>query len=232
MLRRFAFPLLLLVVLLVYLGTAGGRAILDDGDALYAHIAQEMVRSDEWVTPYANGVRFLDKPPMMYWLMGFGYRIFGFTEFAARLPSALAVIGIGVVVFMTTRKWAGHNAAIVAFTASTLCIGTFLFTRMVFPDILFLFFLTLSLKGFLEYTWMNGTRSYRRCCSCGGSRGGVEQGVDRAGLPAAIIGLFTLWSGNMRLRIRDPKGRSFSPCLPSHSIYWRLREIPDSSGIT
>jgi len=199
MLRRFAFPLLLLVVLLVYLGTAGGRAILDDGDALYAHIAQEMVRSDEWVTPYANGVRFLDKPPMMYWLMGFGYRIFGFTEFAARLPSALAVIGIGVVVFMTTRKWAGHNAAIVAFTASTLCIGTFLFTRMVFPDILFLFFLTLSLKGFLEWYMDERNPLLPALLFYAAAAGAVlSKGLIGLVFPAAIIGLFTLWSGNIR----------------------------------
>ena len=90
MLRRFAFPLLLLVVLLVYLGTAGGRAILDDGDALYAHIAQEMVRSDECYPIREWGA----VSRQAHDVLAYGLRVqdFGFTEFAARLPSALAVI--------------------------------------------------------------------------------------------------------------------------------------------
>lgn len=89
MFRRFSLLLLIALVAAVYLYTATSRAILDDGDALYAHIGQQMAKSGDWVTPYANSVRFLDKPPMMYWLMTSAYRVFGFNELAARFPSAL-----------------------------------------------------------------------------------------------------------------------------------------------
>src|SRR5213592_4473063 len=61
--RRLYLPLLLVLVSGTYLYTATERAVLDDGDALYAHIAQQMVARGDWVTPHANGVRFLDKPP-------------------------------------------------------------------------------------------------------------------------------------------------------------------------
>jgi len=62
------YPAILLIVTAAIYMLPAGRAILDDGNALYAHIAQQMVQRGDWVTPYANGVRFLDKPPLMFWL--------------------------------------------------------------------------------------------------------------------------------------------------------------------
>jgi 4-amino-4-deoxy-L-arabinose transferase-like glycosyltransferase len=150
MLKKIALPLLLLIAF-VYLYTATSRAILDDGDALYASVARQMVESGDWITPYANGVRFLDKPPMMYWLMGLTYAALGVNEFAARLPSVLAVLGIGLLLYVTGKKYAGQPAGFAAGLAGTFCVGMFLFTIMVFPDILFVFFLMASLCAFLNW---------------------------------------------------------------------------------
>jgi 4-amino-4-deoxy-L-arabinose transferase-like glycosyltransferase len=200
MLRRFIFPaVLLMAAALLYLSTAGGYAILDDGDALYAHIAQQMARSGEWVTPYANGVRFLDKPPMMYWLMGFAYRMFGFDEFAARLPSVLAVLGIGIILFSIGKKWATPSAGLIAGAASTFCIGAFLFTRMVFPDVLFVFFLTLSLGAFLGWYQDERNPVFPAMIFYASAAGAVlSKGLIGLVFPTAIILLFLLWSGKLR----------------------------------
>ena len=151
MFRKLSLPLLLLLISSVYLYTATSKTILDDNDALYATVAQQMISRGEWVTPYANGVRFLDKPPMMYWLMALAYEVFGVSEFAARLPSVLAVLGTGVLLYFLGKKAGGHTSGFTAGVAAAFCVGTFLFTRMVFPDILFVFLLTLSLCSFLEW---------------------------------------------------------------------------------
>jgi len=151
MLKKIILPLLLLLTSSVYLYTATNRAILDDGDALYASVARQMVERGDWVTPYANGVRFLDKPPMMYWLMGLAYKILGITEVAARLPSFLAILGIGCLIYLMGKQCAGFPAGFTASSACFFCVGTFLFTLMVFPDILLVFFLTVSLYGFLKW---------------------------------------------------------------------------------
>ena len=151
MTKKLMLPLLLLLTSSVYLYTATNRAILDDGDALYASVARQMVERNDWVTPYANGVRFLDKPPMMYWLMGLSYKAFGINEIAARLPSLLAIIGIGVLLYLMGKQCAGASAGFTAASACFFCVGMFLFTLMVFPDILFVFFLTVSLYGFLKW---------------------------------------------------------------------------------
>jgi 4-amino-4-deoxy-L-arabinose transferase-like glycosyltransferase len=127
------------------------RAVLDDGDALYAVAAQQMVERGDWVTPYANGVRFLDKPPMMYWLMGASYLLLGTTEFAARLPTVLAVLATGVLLFLAARDVGRPAAGVVSALAFVLCVGTFLFTRMVFPDMLFVLMMTATIYAFLRW---------------------------------------------------------------------------------
>jgi len=154
---RRAALLLIVCIGAVYLGTATDRAIMDDGDALYASIARQMAVRGDWVTPWADGVRFLDKPPMMYWLMGIAFLLLGAGEFAARLPSVLAVAGISLLLFSMAKKHAGVAAGWLAGLASAFCVGTFLFTRMVFPDILFVFFLTLALYAF--WKWYEDPRS-------------------------------------------------------------------------
>jgi 4-amino-4-deoxy-L-arabinose transferase-like glycosyltransferase len=151
MARKLASLSLLLLVSSVYFYTATGRAIMDDGDALYASVAQQMVERGDWITPYANGVRFLDKPPFMYWLMGTAYRLLGMNEFAARLPSVLSVLGTGWLLFLIGKKSGDPSAAMIMAVTGTMSVGTFLFTRQVFPDMLLVFFLTLALFAF--YAW-------------------------------------------------------------------------------
>ncbi len=188
---KWTVPLLLLLMATVYVATASDRAIMDDGDALYASVARQMVVRGDWVTPYADGVRFLDKPPMMYWLMGISYLVFGVSEFAARFPSALAVIGVGCLLCLMGRKHVNAAAGFFAGLAVAFCVGTFLFTRMVFPDIIFVFFLTLSLHAFLE--WYADPSAPRRpallmFASLAGAV--LTKGLIGVVFPAAIVALF------------------------------------------
>ncbi len=202
MLKKIAFPLLLILVSSIYFFTARDIAILDDGDALYAHAARQMLQSGDWVTPYADGVRFLDKPPMMYWSMAVAYKIFGQNEFAARFPSALAVLGISILIFLMGKKAVDESTGLIAGIAASFCLGTFLFTRMVFPDILLVFFLTLALFCFL--IWYADEKNpllpalffYAALAASV-----LTKSLIGLVFPCAIIFIFLLWSGNIgRLR--------------------------------
>ncbi len=92
-----------LVILLVVLGLPitllglGSPALYDPHESLYAEVAREMVVRGDWLTPHLNGTRYLDKPPLFYWLIAIAYTVFGVSEFSARLPIALAGLG-GVLV--------------------------------------------------------------------------------------------------------------------------------------
>ncbi|HEX7894816.1 MAG TPA: glycosyltransferase family 39 protein, partial [Terriglobales bacterium] len=55
----------------------------------YAQVAREMLARHDWVTPTLSGVPWLEKPPLYYWQAMISYRIFGVSDWAARLPAVV-----------------------------------------------------------------------------------------------------------------------------------------------
>jgi 4-amino-4-deoxy-L-arabinose transferase-like glycosyltransferase len=208
MFRKLAPLFLLLVTSAVYLVTATDRALLDDGDALYAAIALQMAEGGDWVTPVVNGVRFLDKPPMMYWLMALSFRTIGHSEFAARLPSALAVVGTSWLLYLIASGSVHRVNGFIAGLVSAMCVGTFLFTRMVFPDILLVFFLTLAMAAFWRWYRDPGGPARPALLYCAALAGAVlTKGIVGILFPAAIVILFLAWSRDLAALRRFPFGK-------------------------
>ena len=85
--------------------------LLDDADSVHAEVAREMVQSCNYVTLYANGIRYLEKAPLLYWSMAAGYRTFGVNEAAARVPLALYVLALLLVVEHFARRIAASQRA-------------------------------------------------------------------------------------------------------------------------
>src|SRR2546430_5984022 len=83
----------LLVAALIFLGCiVSPPSLMDDMDATQAQIARTMLDSGDWVTARINGVIYLEKPPLKYWLIALSFRVFGVTAWAARIPTALAPV--------------------------------------------------------------------------------------------------------------------------------------------
>jgi 4-amino-4-deoxy-L-arabinose transferase-like glycosyltransferase len=80
----------------------GYPSLLDPDEAHYAELTREMLHSGSWLVPLLDGKPFIDKPVLFHWLQGASVVLLGETEFAARLPSALAALAL----FAATR-WAG-----------------------------------------------------------------------------------------------------------------------------
>src|SRR6202166_5397246 len=79
----------------LYIGTAGRPALDDeDVDAAHAMVSQEMLARHDYVVMYMDGVRYLIRPPMHFWLVGASYKVLGESEFATRLPIGFAAGGI------------------------------------------------------------------------------------------------------------------------------------------
>src|SRR5690242_9285560 len=101
---------------------------MDDVDAVQAQISRNMLQSGDWVTPRLDGVAYLEKSPMGYWLTATSYRIFGVADWVARLPLAFAVIILCYVTF-GFASWAfGHDAGLCSGLVLSTCVGLFLFT--------------------------------------------------------------------------------------------------------
>lgn len=79
---------------IVFLWHLGSTGLLDETEPLFAEAARQMTVTGDWLTPYFNGEHRFDKPPLIYWLMAIGYQTLGVNEWAVRLPSALAAIGV------------------------------------------------------------------------------------------------------------------------------------------
>ncbi len=122
----------------------------DDVDAVQAQIARNMLTSGNWVTARLDGVVYLEKSPLIYWLMAISYKIFGVHDWAARIPIVLSCIGLA---WLTAAfgMWAfGKRAGFYAGLCIATCVGLWLFTRILIPDVMLTFTVTLAMWAFLR----------------------------------------------------------------------------------
>jgi len=162
--RRVAYWALAAVFLAVYVGSMFTPGLLDDADSTHAEAAREMVVSGDYVTLHINGVRYLEKAPLPYWLVAISYKIFGVNEFTTRLPMVLSVMLLGLLGFCWGRRAFGERTGIYAGLFVYTCAGIYLFTRILIPEVLLslliagalYFFLTPLEAGAAAWRWYAG----------------------------------------------------------------------------
>lgn len=137
--------LLAIIFAVVYLGSMFSPPLLDDADSTHAEAAREMLARGDYVTLHVNGIRYLEKAPLPYWLTAGSFRLFGINEFAARVPTVLAVLLLGWLGLAWGRRAFGERAGIYAGLFVLTCAGVFLFTRIFIPDVLLSLLIAASL---------------------------------------------------------------------------------------
>lgn len=140
-----------LVAAMVFLSNIGSPPhLMDDVDAVQAQIARNMLTSGDWVTARLDGVAYLEKSPMLYWMMAASFRVFGVYDWSARLPLALACVVLCWILYRFGRwafdEVAGTYAGIILSTS----IGLYLFTRILIPDAIVTLSITVALWAFLR----------------------------------------------------------------------------------
>ena len=123
--------------------------LLDDADSVHAEVAREMLLRHDPVTLYANGIRYLEKAPFLYWSMAASMKLFGTHPAAARFPIALTVLALAFFAEAFARRAfhsarAGFYAAIILLSS----FGIFIFSRILLPDIDICLWLTLAMLCF------------------------------------------------------------------------------------
>ncbi|MEO6910739.1 MAG: glycosyltransferase family 39 protein [Edaphobacter sp.] len=158
--RRWSLHSIVLLVLAWLILQIGGLftpGLLDDVDSVYIEIAREMLHRHDFVTPYIDGIRFFDKPPLMYWMAAGSMHLFGIHDWAARLPLALSVLALLFAVYALGIRFfseispASHpdRGGFYAALAMATSIGPYLYTRFYIPDILLALWMTLAVHLFL-----------------------------------------------------------------------------------
>lgn len=183
----YAGPALLAVAALVaalYLGGLGAYPLANATESLYAEIAREMLRTGHLIVPRLDGVVYLQKPPLLYWLAAGSFAAFGVGTGAARLVCALAGLAAIVATGTMARRFSGRTAALYAVLVLATS-GGFLFTAHVFffATLLTLWTATALLAGFRWYE--TGSRRALRLAALALALGVLTKGL----VALAIVGL-------------------------------------------
>src|ERR1017187_4637325 len=136
---------------IIYLGAIiSPPSLMDDVDSVQAQIARGMLTSGDWVTARLDGLKYLEQPPLVYWAIAGSFRVFGVHGWAAGVPIALSIIA---VCWLTAAfgTWAfGRRAGFYAGLVIATCVGMFLFTRILIPDVMLTFTIGLAVWAFLR----------------------------------------------------------------------------------
>ena len=161
--RRYYGLALLAVAAVVFLFCiVSPPALMDDVDAVHGQIARNMIQSHDWVISHLDGVPYMEKAPLLYWMISVCYLIFGVHDWVARIPIALAAV---LLCWTTFRygAWAfGRRAGFYAGLALATCVGLFLFTRILIPDVMLTLAITLGFFAFQRALNEDGEDRYSR----------------------------------------------------------------------
>lgn len=136
--------------LIIYIPGLFSPALLDDADSIHAEAAREMITRHDWTTLYIDGLRYLEKAPLMYWGMAASFKVFGVSEWSARLPLALGVLATLLATYAIGKRNLGERAAFWSALVLATGVGAYIFTRILIPDLLVGLWLTLGFDFFLR----------------------------------------------------------------------------------
>jgi len=124
----------LLLFAAVYVGSLFSPGLQDDADSTHGEAAREMYVTHDFVTLKINGNRYLEKAPLMYWVVALSYFFFGVNEFAAHLPVAVSMLLLVLLAMRWGRRAFGESAAVYGGLFMATTAGCFLFTRILIPE--------------------------------------------------------------------------------------------------
>ncbi|HTM54786.1 MAG TPA: glycosyltransferase family 39 protein [Pirellulales bacterium] len=153
MLKQTQYPLVLAAIsATLFLANLGGAHLWDVDEAIFSQAANEMHERGDLVVPYFNGEVFPDKPPVMYWFMAAGYELFGRTELAARLFSAVFGIASVLVTYRLGTLLFSPLAGFWSGLALATTLNFNVIARAATPDAYLVFFVSLAILCFVSGT--------------------------------------------------------------------------------
>jgi len=191
--ERWLYVGLAALLVVVWLATLANRPLFNPDEGRYAEIPREMLSGGDWVIPHLNGLDYIEKPPLQYWATASMYRLFGVSEFSARLYTALTALGTVALVGLLGARLGGREtgwraAAVLAGMIMVIVLG-----QLITLDMSLTLYMTASLTGFLlaqrpgeaNLKWM-------LMAWIGAALGVLTKGLVAAAIPAAVLVIYSL----------------------------------------
>ena len=224
--------LLTAVVAFVLLYQLGDAALFEPDEGRNAEKAREILLLNNRVTPHENFYPVLDKPIFFYWLIALSYKLFGLSEWTARLPSLLSALGCVLLIYLFSRSHWGRWVALWSALVLVTSVEFFLLARIVIFDMLLTLFQTVALLAFYEAAHTENRR--RRVAFCltlylALGAGTLVKGLVAVVIPGIVFFLFILlrarWHILRRIYLIPGAGVFLAVVLP-----WYLQADAQNPG--
>jgi 4-amino-4-deoxy-L-arabinose transferase-like glycosyltransferase len=200
---RWLIPTLWIVLAIVWFGTLGYRDLIHADEGRYAEIAREMAASGDWITPRLNDLKYFEKPALQYWATAFAFKLFGESEFVARIwPGLCGFLTIALTAFTARRLWGERAGWFSGLVAASLVwmVGNGHFLSL---DMGVTAWLTLVLCAFAlaqhddasekeARYWMWAAWAGMACAT-------LSKGLIGLLIPGAVLVLYTLWQRDLQI---------------------------------
>jgi len=198
--KRDYYSILMLcgLCLLLFFFRLGDNPLWDVDEGMHAATSKDMVLTGDWVTTRVNGLNFYDKTVLFNWFAALSFVLFGFTEFAARMPAALLGLGTVLATYLLGRRMFGSTVGLLGGAVLATSPEFIVLSRTVMHDISLAFFITLGLSFFYRAYSLERRRAmnlFLFYASLGFAV--LAKGPVGLLLPAMIVGLFLLIRGRL-----------------------------------
>jgi len=186
--RHYHWIVLIVAAFLFSLAAQSPPSLMDDVDAVQAQIARNMLDSGDWVTARLNGIAYLEKAPLKYWMIAVSHLIFGVSDWAARIPIVLSCIAL---CWVTARMgaWAfSPRAGLYAGLVLATSVGLWLFTRILIPDVVLTLTIAVAMWALLRALEENARWAWLFWASLGA--GFLLKGLIAMVFPVAAVLLY------------------------------------------
>src|SRR5262249_37949647 len=180
----------------------GASPFDDPGEGQQAEITREMMTGGDWITLRLNGVRYFDKPPVLYWLSATSFWLLGSSEAAARLAPLLGVTRAVAATALLGARLSGASGGLIAAGALLSSVLFIAFGRYFRPETLFVAAIQWGFTGLII-----GLVTQDRAARRSGSRPDISQGIQdpsrTEGHGWTLVGCAALGAASL---IKDPLG--------------------------
>lgn len=226
---RFTLHVVVLIALagLFFFWGLGSTGLTDRDEGRNAEAGREMLDTGDWISPTFNYEPRFAKPALVYWLMSAAYRLFGVTEFAARLPSALFGLGLILMQYLFLARLRDPTTGLIGALMLLLNVEIIQLSRMALTDSVLIFFTTLSLYAFWLGLQAEGRRGWIWLFYIGMAFGTLAKGPVGFLVPLVTVALYLTVASEWRLFWKNGRPLAGTGLLillatPWYAIMWAL----------